>query len=38
MLIENICERVGTQLTLAGEPFRIVGPNVYWLGLDENVM
>ncbi|EIM84910.1 glycoside hydrolase [Stereum hirsutum FP-91666 SS1] len=31
-------KRVGTQLTLAGEPFRIVGPNVYWLGLDENVI
>lgn len=30
-------ERRGTELFLAGEPFRIVGPNIYWLGLDENV-
>jgi len=31
-------QRKGTQLTLAGEPFRLVGGNIYWLGLDENVI
>ena len=31
-------ERVGTQLKLAGETFKPVGANIYWLGLDENVM
>ncbi|THH03354.1 hypothetical protein EW146_g10458 [Bondarzewia mesenterica] len=30
-------KRSGTQLTLLGEPFRMVGANIYWLGLDENV-
>ncbi|GAA6000169.1 uncharacterized protein JCM10292_004017 [Rhodotorula paludigena] len=30
-------KRSGNQLTLDGETFRIVGPNIYWLGLDENV-
>ncbi|KZT56049.1 glycoside hydrolase family 5 protein [Calocera cornea HHB12733] len=30
-------QRSGTGLTLLGEEFRIVGPNIYWLGLDENV-
>ncbi|WP_089155958.1 carbohydrate binding domain-containing protein [Micromonospora sp. NBS 11-29] len=29
--------RDGTRLTLAGQPFRFAGPNMYWLGLDENV-
>ncbi|GAA5858364.1 hypothetical protein JCM1840_001167 [Sporobolomyces johnsonii] len=31
-------KRSGTGLTLDGEEFRIVGPNIYWLGLDENVI
>lgn len=26
----------GTRLMLGGKPFRFAGPNVYWLGLDEN--
>ncbi|KZO90277.1 glycoside hydrolase family 5 protein [Calocera viscosa TUFC12733] len=30
--------RSGTGLELLGEEFRIVGANVYWLGLDENVI
>ncbi|GAA5938373.1 uncharacterized protein JCM15063_000718 [Sporobolomyces koalae] len=30
-------KRSGSQLTLDGKPYRIVGPNIYWLGLDENV-
>ncbi|KZO90583.1 glycoside hydrolase family 5 protein [Calocera viscosa TUFC12733] len=30
--------RQGTQLELLGEPFRMVGPCVYWMGLDENVI
>ncbi|CEQ41442.1 SPOSA6832_03175 [Sporobolomyces salmonicolor] len=30
-------KRSGTGLTVDGEEFRIVGPNIYWLGLDENV-
>lgn len=25
------------QLQLSGQPYRAVGPNIYWLGLDENV-
>ncbi|MGN7453955.1 glycoside hydrolase 5 family protein [Paenibacillus pasadenensis] len=29
--------RTGSRLELNGEPFRFAGPNVYWLGLDENV-
>ncbi|GAA5869600.1 hypothetical protein JCM3774_005491 [Rhodotorula dairenensis] len=29
--------RGGNKLYLDGEEFRIVGPNIYWLGLDENV-
>ncbi|MFI7221550.1 carbohydrate binding domain-containing protein [Micromonospora maritima] len=29
--------RDGTRLSLAGRPFRFAGPNMYWLGLDENV-
>ncbi|KZT56048.1 glycoside hydrolase family 5 protein [Calocera cornea HHB12733] len=31
-------ERSGTGLKLLGEDFRMVGTNVYWLGLDENVI
>lgn len=30
--------RRGSTLLLDGEPWRAVGPNVYWLGLDENVI
>ncbi|KAH7101975.1 glycoside hydrolase superfamily [Auriculariales sp. MPI-PUGE-AT-0066] len=30
--------RKGTQLYLAGEPFRMTGVNAYWLGVDENVV
>ncbi|GAA5976429.1 hypothetical protein JCM5350_001687 [Sporobolomyces pararoseus] len=30
-------KRSGSKLTLDGETYRIVGPNIYWLGLDENV-
>ncbi|GAA6019404.1 hypothetical protein JCM11491_004817 [Sporobolomyces phaffii] len=30
-------KRTNSKLTLDGEPYRIVGPNIYWLGLDENV-
>ncbi|EJD39084.1 glycoside hydrolase, partial [Auricularia subglabra TFB-10046 SS5] len=29
--------RKSTELFLLNEPFRVVGPNIYWLGLDENV-
>ena len=28
----------GTKLTLLGDDFRVTGPNIYWLGLDENVV
>ncbi|KZS94212.1 glycoside hydrolase [Sistotremastrum niveocremeum HHB9708] len=31
-------KRDGTKLTLLGKDFRIVGGNIYWLGLDENVI
>jgi len=31
-------ERRGSQLVLDGKPFRVVGPNMYWLGLDENIL
>jgi len=30
--------RSGSVLHLDGKPWRAVGPNVYWLGLDENVI
>ncbi|KAF8601599.1 glycoside hydrolase [Ceratobasidium sp. AG-I] len=30
--------RKDTSLYLLGKEFRIVGPNIYWLGLDENVV
>lgn len=30
--------REGSTLLLNGEPWKAVGPNVYWLGLDENVI
>ncbi|KAG0654464.1 hypothetical protein C6P46_001629 [Rhodotorula mucilaginosa] len=29
--------RGGNKLYLDGKEFRIVGPNIYWLGLDENI-
>ncbi|TYP74723.1 cellulase family glycosylhydrolase [Paenibacillus methanolicus] len=29
--------REGARLMLGGQPFRFAGPNIYWLGLDENV-
>ncbi|HEY3994013.1 MAG TPA: hypothetical protein VGM01_14190 [Ktedonobacteraceae bacterium] len=28
--------RSGSQLLLNGQPFRFAGPNIYWLGLEEN--
>jgi len=30
--------RSGSVLLLGGKPWKAVGPNVYWLGLDENVI
>ncbi|KAI5862155.1 glycoside hydrolase family 5 protein [Durotheca rogersii] len=30
--------RSGTTLLVDGKPWKAVGPNVYWLGLDENVV
>ncbi|KAG8734814.1 hypothetical protein FRC10_011398 [Ceratobasidium sp. 414] len=30
--------RKGSSLYLLGKEFRMVGPNIYWLGLDENVV
>lgn len=30
--------RKGAKLELAGEHFKPVGANIYWIGLDENVM
>lgn len=30
--------REGSTLLLDGQPWKAVGPNVYWLGLDENVI
>ncbi|KAA1472200.1 glycoside hydrolase [Dentipellis sp. KUC8613] len=30
--------RQGTKLKLLGKDFRVVGANIYWLGLDENVI
>lgn len=30
-------QRQGSKLILDGKPFRFGGPNIYWLGLDENV-
>ncbi|KAI1813124.1 glycoside hydrolase superfamily [Poronia punctata] len=29
--------RNGTTLLLSGKPWKAVGPNIYWLGLDENI-
>ncbi|MBD8465317.1 CIA30 family protein [Plantibacter sp. CFBP 8798] len=33
----SFVERDGSRLVLDGETFRFSGPNIYWLGLDENV-
>lgn len=33
---DQFVTRQGSQLFLAGKPFRFSGPNIYWLGLDEN--
>ncbi|KPV77313.1 glycoside hydrolase family 5 protein [Rhodotorula graminis WP1] len=33
----SFVRRNGSQLALDGAEFNVVGPNVYWLGLDENV-
>ncbi|GAA5950817.1 hypothetical protein JCM21900_002027 [Sporobolomyces salmonicolor] len=33
----SFVQRNGTRLELDGKEFRVTGPNVYWLGLDENV-
>ncbi|MBB3113708.1 mannan endo-1,4-beta-mannosidase [Paenibacillus phyllosphaerae] len=37
MINEQFVTRDGSRLVLGGEPFRFAGPNIYWLGLDENV-
>ncbi|KAI5480356.1 glycoside hydrolase family 5 protein [Pseudohyphozyma bogoriensis] len=34
----SFVKRDGHKLMLDGEEYRIVGPNIYWLGLDENVV
>ncbi|KAI0310840.1 glycoside hydrolase [Amylostereum chailletii] len=34
----SFVRREGTKLTLLGQDFRFVGSNIYWLGLDENVI
>lgn len=34
---EDFVTRQGTRLFAGARPFRFAGPNVYWLGLDENV-
>lgn len=33
----SFVQRDGTRLVLDGDTFRFSGPNIYWLGLDENV-
>jgi mannan endo-1,4-beta-mannosidase len=37
MSLRNFVVRSGSLLMLDGKPFRFAGPNIYWLGLDENV-
>ncbi|MBE7680109.1 cellulase family glycosylhydrolase [Paenibacillus sp. P13VS] len=37
MINQQFVTRVGSRLMLSGQPFRFAGPNIYWLGLDENV-
>lgn len=34
---DSFVSRNGSQLVLDGKPFTAIGPNIYWLGLDENV-
>ncbi|GAA5861819.1 hypothetical protein JCM8547_008564 [Rhodosporidiobolus lusitaniae] len=34
---DSFVSRNGTRLEVDGDEFKVVGPNVYWLGLDENV-
>jgi mannan endo-1,4-beta-mannosidase len=34
---KSFVTRVGNKLYLDHKPFRFAGPNIYWLGLDENV-
>lgn len=36
-LNSSFVQRDGARLVLDGETFRFSGPNIYWLGLDENV-
>lgn len=33
----NFVRRKGSRLFIGEEPYRFSGPNIYWLGLDENV-
>ncbi|MCL6456742.1 MAG: cellulase family glycosylhydrolase [Gorillibacterium sp.] len=35
--MKSFVTRSGSKLMLDGESFRFAGPNIYWLGLDENV-
>lgn len=37
MTSREFISREGSRLMLGGKPFRFGGPNIYWLGLDENV-
>ncbi|MEK0312614.1 glycoside hydrolase 5 family protein [Cohnella sp. 56] len=37
MGVQGFVKREGSRLLLDGKPFRFAGPNIYWLGLDENV-
>ncbi|WP_123041513.1 glycoside hydrolase 5 family protein [Cohnella candidum] len=37
MILTDFVTRSGSRLLLNGKPFRFAGPNIYWLGLDENV-
>lgn len=37
MDLKAFVSREGSRLMLEGKPFRFAGPNIYWLGLDENV-
>lgn len=37
MTQQRFVTRSGSQLLLDGKQFRFAGPNIYWLGLDENV-
>ena len=35
---DEFVQRDGCSLTLGGKPWKAVGANVYWLGLDENIV